>query len=123
MPQVNLAVPMSNGFAGVFLMAVGLLCAIAMAEPPTTSFVQGELKQLATGLQFTEGPVWTNADGGYLLFSDIPAAKIMKWTPAAGLSVYREKSNQTNGNTRDREGRLISCEHASRQVTRTEKDG
>jgi gluconolactonase len=63
-------------------------------------------------------------DGGYLLFSDIPNNRIMRWLEADGhLSVFRAPSNYTNGNTRDREGRLISCEHDARRVTRTELDG
>ena len=79
--------------------------------------------KLATGMKFVEGPVWTSDDGGYLVFSDIPANEIKKWSQAGGLVTFRKPSNNTNGNTRDREGRLISCEHGSRKVTRTEKNG
>ena len=67
--------------------------------------------------------VWFG-DGGYLLWSDIPKQRILKWQEATGaVSVYRNPSNYTNGHTRDRQGRLISCEHGTRRVTRTEYDG
>jgi gluconolactonase len=59
---------------------------------------------------------------GYLVFSDIPASKLMKWD-GKELCVFRAESHNSNGNTRDREGRLITCEHTARRVTRTEKDG
>ena len=80
------------------------------------------LKQLATGYDWIEGPVWFG-DAGCLLFSDIPGNRIERYTPGVGVSTYREPSNHANGNTRDREGRLITCEHGSRRVTRTEHDG
>ena len=80
------------------------------------------LKQLATGFDWVEGPVWFG-DAGCLLFSDIPNNRIMRWTPGSGVTTYRQPSNYANGNTRDREGRLVSCEHGGRRVTRTELDG
>jgi gluconolactonase len=81
----------------------------------------GDPERLATGFQFTEGPVWI-ADG-YLLFSDIPANRIFKWTPKDGAQVWREPSGQSNGLTLDREQRLIACEHGNRRASRTEADG
>lgn len=80
------------------------------------------LQKLATGFDWSEGPVWFG-DADCLLFSDIPKNRIMRWSETTGLSVYREPSNFSNGHTRDREGRLISCEHGTRRVTRTEHDG
>lgn len=80
------------------------------------------VKQLATGFDWVEGPVWFG-DANCLLFSDIPNNRIMRWSPETGISIYREPSSFSNGHTRDRQGRLISCEHGSRQVTRTEHDG
>ena len=80
------------------------------------------LKKLATGFDWVEGPVWFG-DANCLLFSDIPSNRIMRWRPDGDLSVYREPSNYTNGHTRDLQGRLISCEHGGRRVTRTEYDG
>jgi gluconolactonase len=80
-------------------------------------------QKLASDMKFTEGPVWTDAGGGYLVFSDIPANELKRWDAASGLSTFRTDSNGTNGNTRDRRGRLIHCEQATRRVTRTDKDG
>ena len=81
------------------------------------------LEMLWTGARWLEGPVWFG-DGRYLLVSDIPNNRILKWEEETGeVSVYRKPSNNTNGNSRDRQGRLISCEHDSRRVTRTEHDG
>ena len=80
------------------------------------------VKQIATGFDWTEGPVWFG-DAGCLLFSDIPCNRILRWTPETGISTYRAPSNYSNGHTRDLQGRLISCEHGTRQVTRTEYDG
>jgi len=80
------------------------------------------LDELYTGCRWAEGPVWFN-DGGYLLFSDIPNERVLRWIEGAGTSVYRAPSHFINGNTRDREGRLVSCEHGGRRVIRTEIDG
>jgi len=81
------------------------------------------VERLATGFRWAEGPVWFG-DGRYLLWSDIPNNRIMKWEEETGaVSVFRQPSNYANGNTRDRQGRLVTCEHDSRRVTRTEYDG
>jgi gluconolactonase len=81
------------------------------------------VERLATGFRWAEGPVWFG-DGRFLLWSDIPNNRIMKWEEETGaVSVFRKPSNNTNGNTRDRQGRLVSCEHDARRVTRTEYDG
>ena len=82
-----------------------------------------ELKKLASGMHFLEGPAWLARDGGYLIFSDIPAEKMMKWSAAEGLTTYRTNTGGANGNTVDREGRLITCGHLSRRMMITEKDG
>lgn len=79
--------------------------------------------KLTGGMKFTEGPVWSNRDGGFLVFSDIPSNELKRWDESNGLATFRAPSHNTNGNTRDREGRLISCEHSARRVTRTETDG
>ena len=93
-------------------------------NPVFKSYVLGNapVKQLATGFDWVEGPVWFG-DAGCLLFSDIPNNRIMRWTPDSGITTYRQPSNFANGHTRDREGRLVSCEHGARRVTRTEHDG
>jgi gluconolactonase len=81
------------------------------------------IERVATGYRWAEGPVYFR-DGGYLLWSDIPNNRMMRWSEDDGhVSVFRSPSNYANGNTRDREGRLITCEHDTRRVTRTEHDG
>ncbi|MEM6339736.1 MAG: SMP-30/gluconolactonase/LRE family protein [Pseudomonadota bacterium] len=93
-------------------------------DPIFDSYVLGNapVKQLATGFDWVEGPVWFG-DANCLLFSDIPNNRIMRWSPDTGISTYRAPSNFANGHTRDLEGRLISCEHGTRRVSRTEHDG
>ncbi|MEM6624198.1 MAG: SMP-30/gluconolactonase/LRE family protein [Pseudomonadota bacterium] len=81
------------------------------------------IERLGTDFRWTEGPVWFG-DGRYLLFSDIPNNRIMRWDEATGqLGEFRKPSNFANGHTRDRQGRLVSCEHGGRRITRTEYDG
>ena len=81
------------------------------------------IERLATGTRWGEGPVWFG-DGRYLLWSDIPNNRIMRWDEETGRnSIFRQPSNHANGNTRDRQGRLITCEHSGRRITRTEYDG
>lgn len=92
-------------------------------DPVFDSYILGNapLKRLATGFDWVEGPVWFG-DHGCLLFSDIPNNRILRWSDE-GLTTFRTPSNYANGHTRDRQGRLISCEHGTRRVTRTEWDG
>ena len=81
------------------------------------------VERIAHGFRWSEGPVWFG-DGRYLLWSDIPNNRIMKWEEETGASsIFRRPSNFANGNTRDRQGRLVTCEHGGRRVTRTEYDG
>lgn len=81
------------------------------------------VEQLASGLRWAEGPVWFG-DGRCLLVSDIPNDRILRWDECSGaVSVFRQPSNHANGHTRDRQGRLVSCEHRTRRITRTEYDG
>jgi len=83
----------------------------------------GSVEQIATGFRWTEGPVWF-ADGRYLLFSDIPNNRILRWDETTGKSsVFRYPAGFSNGLARDRQGRLLVCEHLGRRVTRTEYDG
>ena len=93
-------------------------------EPIFNTFVLGNapVKQLATGFDWVEGPVWFG-DADCLLFSDIPNNRILRWNAETGISTFRSPSNFSNGHTRDRQGRLVSCEHLTRRVTRTEHDG
>lgn len=71
---------------------------------------------------FTEGPVWFG-DLQCLVWSDIMANRLMRWTPDGSVTMFRADSRHANGNTRDRQGRLVTCEHSGRRVTRTEHDG
>jgi gluconolactonase len=81
------------------------------------------VEQLHTGCRWSEGPVWFG-DGRYLLWSDIPSNRILRWDDCSGaVSVFRAPSDNANGHTRDRQGRLVSCEHLTRRITRTEHDG
>jgi gluconolactonase len=81
------------------------------------------VERIATGFRFTEGPVWFG-DGRYLLFSDIPNDRVLRWDETdGGISVFRAPSHYANGNTRDRQGRLLTCEHDTQRLTRTEYDG
>jgi gluconolactonase len=81
------------------------------------------VEQLATGLRWAEGPVWFG-DGRYLLLSDIPNNRILRWDETSGVtSEFRAPSNYANGLARDHQGRLLACEHGGRRVTRTEYDG
>ncbi|CAM8757381.1 Gluconolactonase [Burkholderia pseudomallei] len=78
---------------------------------------------LFQGARWSEGPVWFG-DGRYLLWSDIPNNRMLRWDEQSGtVGVFRQPSNNANGNTRDRAGRLVTCEHLTRRVTRTEYDG
>jgi gluconolactonase len=81
-----------------------------------------EVEPLVSGFGFIEGPIWDNLEG-HLTFSDIPNNEMLRWHPNGKLSVYRRPSNMANGNAYDRDGRILSCEHATSRVTRTEKDG
>ncbi len=84
---------------------------------------QSAVERLYTGCRWSEGPVWFG-DGRYLLWSDIPNNRMLKWEEETGVvSVFRKPSNFANGNTRDRQGRLLTCEHGGRRVIRTAYDG
>jgi gluconolactonase len=81
------------------------------------------VERIASGCRFNEGPVWFG-DLRCLIWSDIPNDRLMKWEEETGaVSVFRRPSNYANGNTRDRQGRLVTCEHDSQHLTRTEYDG
>ncbi|MET7243314.1 SMP-30/gluconolactonase/LRE family protein [Methylobacterium sp. EM32] len=80
------------------------------------------LEELGSGFRWIEGPVWMG-DADCLLFQDLPRNRTMRWIEGAGFSVYRAPSNYANGQTRDRQGRLIGCSHRGRCLYRTEYDG
>jgi len=80
--------------------------------------IHAELEKIATGFEFTEGPVW-HPDGKFLIFSDIVGNTMYRWSEAKGVIVFRRPSHMANGNTLDKGGRLLTCEHATSRVTRT----
>jgi gluconolactonase len=99
--------------------------AVRILDPSFTQYrvALAKVERLGTGFRWSEGPAWFG-DGRYLLWSDIPNNRILKWEEETGaISVFRKPSNNANGNTRDRQGRLVTCEHDARRVTRTEYDG
>ena len=99
--------------------------AVEILDPSFAKYRLGlaSVERLATGMRWCEGPAWFGA-GRYLVWSDIPNNRIMRWQEETGrVSAFREPSNNANGNTRDRQGRLMTCEHDTRRVTRTEFDG
>ena len=81
------------------------------------------VERLWTGARWSEGPAWFAA-GRYLVWSDIPNNRMLRYVePSGEVSVFRESANNSNGNTVDNQGRLVTCEHLTRRVTRTEVDG
>ena len=99
--------------------------AVEVIDPRFAKYKVGNaaVERLYTGTRWAEGPVWFG-DGRYLLFSDIPNNRMLRWLEDTGeVSVFRSPSNFSNGNYRDRQGHLLTCEHDSRRVTRTEYDG
>ena len=99
--------------------------AVERVDASFNQYVLGSssLDRLYTGSRWAEGPVWFG-DGRYLLWSDIPHDRILRWDEITGeTSIFRTPANNSNGHSRDRQGRLVSCEHGSRRVTRTEHDG
>jgi gluconolactonase len=108
---------LAGGFAG--------LAADALDATEFSRIVPADAKvqKLAGDMKFLEGPLWLPAQGGYLIFSDIPADELKSWSPKLGLGIFRQPSHQANGNTLDRKGLLVSCEQGGRRVTITGKDG
>ena len=96
---------------------------VTYPDPAGTAIVAEdvEVEKLESGMRFVEGPIWLAKDQR-LLFSDIPRSKILQWTKKGGVTEFRE-SEQANGNTLDRQSRLISCQHAARNLVRTAADG
>ncbi len=133
--------PMGHAANGRGLMPAASTCS-SVARRPNPSRLAAELTEVVAfdprfhslvpsngarvrvhdACAFTEGPVWFG-DHQLLLWSDIPNNRILRWTPDGHVGVFREDSHFANGNTRDREGRLVTCEHGARRVTRTEIDG
>ena len=105
------------------VFAAALPAQVTLHDPAGKELVavDVEIEKLGGGMQFVEGPVWL-ADEGALVFSDIPRGKLLRWTAKDGVVEWRD-SEQSNGNTLDLKGRLISCQHAGRNIVRHEEDG
>lgn len=106
------------GFSGGLLPAQ-----VELLDPSAKDLLEADAKieTLSSDLQFCEGPVWLAAEQA-LVFSDIPAGKLLRWTAKDGVKEW-QRSENSNGNTLDLEGRLLSCQHQARNVVRREADG
>jgi gluconolactonase len=107
----------------ILLSTLPLAAQVTITDPAAAALVDAaaQPEKLGGSFKFTEGPVWIPAEKR-LVFSDIPNAKLMQWTADKGVSEFRPSEN-SNGNTLDAEGRLITCQHSGRNIVRTEKDG
>jgi gluconolactonase len=103
--------------ARLCLLAAALVTAAAWAQ----TFTDLRFERLAVGYRFTEGPAWSK--DGYLLFSDTPSDRLLKWTPGQTVEVFRTDAHGPAGNAFDTLGRLYTCETRTRRVTRTDKTG
>ncbi len=81
-----------------------------------------EIDEIGSGFDFTEGPIWNHVEN-HLIFSDIPGNIMRRWRPDGSIATWRQPSNMANGNAYDRQGRVVTCEHATSRITRTEADG
>jgi len=102
-------------------MRIIVLFVFLLATLAAQDFSNLQVEKVATGYVFTEGPVWSH--DGFLLFSDVPANRIIQYVPGKGASAYRENTNGGNGNAFDVKGRLYTCESRTRRVIRTDKKG
>ena len=127
--HTNLANGRSNHYVISAVNAYGeSAVSTALSATPSAAVLDvlpagAKVEKLAGGFQFIEGPVWVPEEGGYLIFSDINANRLIRWSSRAGPSTFRQPSGQANGNILDHEGRLITCEHQTRRVSRTETNG
>ena len=104
-----------------FLSWVALVGLAGTGRAQQPSLDDLEVKKIASGMAFTEGPVWFPKER-FLVFSDIPRSKLMKWSLESGLELYRD-CEQSNGNLLDLEGRLLTCQHGARNLIRSVKGG
>lgn len=102
-------------------MTLATVAVFVTLSLPAQDFSDIKVEKVSAGHRFTEGPVWSRE--GFLLFSDVPNNRVLKFEPGKGTSVFREDSQGTNGNTFDAQGRLYSCESRSRRLVRLNKDG
>jgi len=107
----------------LLLAVLPLHAQVKIEDPAAEALVAADatVEKLGGGLKFSEGPVWL-PERKLLVFSDIPASRLMQWSEGKGVTEFRPSEN-ANGNTLDNEGRLVTCQHSGRNVVRTEKDG
>ena len=105
----------------ISFLLITLLGGVSLSTAASVVAPGAKVEKLAGGMKFTEGPVWLPQQNK-VVFSDIPNSKLMQWSEKNGLSEFR-KSEQANGNILDLQGRIISCQHAARNIIRIEKDG
>lgn len=102
----------------VSMTAILLLLAASLSAQ---DFSKIQIEKVSAGNRFTEGPVWSKE--GFLVFSDVPNNRMLKFIPGTGNATYRENTNGANGNAIDTQGRLLTCESRTRRVVRQKKDG
>ncbi len=114
---------MKSVLLSILVTSLPLAAQVTIAAPTAEELVAADavVEKLGGQFKFTEGPSWI-PDRKLLVFSDIPNSKLMQWTAAKGIEEFRPSEN-SNGNTLDAEGRLITCQHSGRNIVRTEKDG
>jgi gluconolactonase len=114
----------ANAISFKHVALVAFACQLLLLALPALAQGFGELKfeRLAQGYRFTEGPAWSK-EGGYLVFSDTPSDRLLKWVPGSEVTVYRTDAHGPAGNAFDAQGRLYTCETRTRRVTRTDKNG
>lgn len=123
-PVFPICYVLTAAFLLTFFAALGQDQTVLVLDSAMEQLVDphSEVKKVADGFRFTEGPVW-NQEEGFLLFSDIPANTIYKWSPDGGVETFREPSNNSNGLAYDADGALIMAEHSGRGISKLDKDG
>jgi len=109
------------GLSGIARLTISLLCALALSLF-AQDFSEIKLDLTAKDYTFTEGPAWSPI-GEYLIFSDLPTDRLLKWVPGHQAEIFRTDAHGPSGNAFDSQGRLYTCETRSRRVTRTDKAG
>src|SRR5258707_15678845 len=100
-----------------FLLPLVAACLFSQDTQDTPKWADVQIETVANGFRFTEGPAWSRE--GFLLFSDVPNNRIIKFSPGKEAAIFREKTNGANGNVFDLLGRLYTCESRTRRVIRT----
>ena len=121
-PGSRLKTGCSQGWLPHNLLSLPIFLLLLAAPALAQEFEDLRFEHLAQGYRFTEGPAWSK-EGGYLVFSDTPSDRLLKWVPGTEITVYRTDAHGPAGNAFDAQGRLYTCETRTRRVTRTDKNG